>query len=314
MTTTLDVARARAGRECSTSRSSRSNHPTRFPPTPKRSTKPNRRAFASSTGAGRTRSSATGSVTALETVAVASVFDEQGRFAPVFEAGTDRAHTGRHRDPRRRPGRRRVLPRRAGARANPRGRRAGRRADAAHVAPPDLGGRRRREGPAQSHRCDRRRPASRGVDPRCAHGRRDRIGPRGPRRAADAASAASTATTTRSRGDRSRRRRPSGGSASARSRSATTKSDAPPRRSALPALLRQRDALARALHPLRSLRRRVPARTASRSSGRIASGAGTEQQSVLLLDEDTCIRCGLCVNRCPPGALSMVHARELTHD
>lgn len=41
---------------------------------------------------------------------------------------------------------------------------------------------------------------------------------------------------------------------------------------------------------------------------------GTEQQSVLLLDEDLCIRCGLCVNRCPPGALSMVHARELTHD
>jgi thioredoxin reductase/ferredoxin len=42
--------------------------------------------------------------------------------------------------------------------------------------------------------------------------------------------------------------------------------------------------------------------------------AGSEQQSVLLLDEDLCIRCGLCVNRCPPGALSMVHAKELTHD
>jgi formate dehydrogenase (NADP+) beta subunit len=41
-------------------------------------------------------------------------------------------------------------------------------------------------------------------------------------------------------------------------------------------------------------------------------GAGTEQQSALLLDEDLCIRCGLCVNRCPPGALSMVHAQELT--
>jgi formate dehydrogenase (NADP+) beta subunit len=41
-------------------------------------------------------------------------------------------------------------------------------------------------------------------------------------------------------------------------------------------------------------------------------GAGTEQQSVLLLDEDLCIRCGLCVNRCPPGALSMVHAREIS--
>jgi NADPH-dependent glutamate synthase beta subunit-like oxidoreductase/ferredoxin len=44
------------------------------------------------------------------------------------------------------------------------------------------------------------------------------------------------------------------------------------------------------------------------------AGLGSEHQSVLLLDEDLCIRCGLCVNRCPPGALSMVHARELTHD
>jgi NADPH-dependent glutamate synthase beta subunit-like oxidoreductase/ferredoxin len=43
-------------------------------------------------------------------------------------------------------------------------------------------------------------------------------------------------------------------------------------------------------------------------------GLGTEQQSALLLDEDLCIRCGLCVNRCPPGALSMVHAKELAHD
>jgi ferredoxin len=41
---------------------------------------------------------------------------------------------------------------------------------------------------------------------------------------------------------------------------------------------------------------------------------GTAAQSVLLLDEDLCIRCGLCVNRCPPGALSMVHAKELAHD
>jgi NADPH-dependent glutamate synthase beta subunit-like oxidoreductase/ferredoxin len=42
-------------------------------------------------------------------------------------------------------------------------------------------------------------------------------------------------------------------------------------------------------------------------------GVGTAEQSVLLLDEDLCIRCGLCVNRCPPGALSMVHAEEMTH-
>lgn len=40
---------------------------------------------------------------------------------------------------------------------------------------------------------------------------------------------------------------------------------------------------------------------------------GTADQSVLLLDEDVCIRCGLCVNRCPPGALSMVHVKEVQH-
>jgi thioredoxin reductase/ferredoxin len=41
---------------------------------------------------------------------------------------------------------------------------------------------------------------------------------------------------------------------------------------------------------------------------------GSASQSVLLLDEDLCIRCGLCVNRCPPGALSMVHAKEASRD
>jgi NADPH-dependent glutamate synthase beta subunit-like oxidoreductase len=40
-------------------------------------------------------------------------------------------------------------------------------------------------------------------------------------------------------------------------------------------------------------------------------GAGTQSQSALILDEDHCIRCALCVNRCPPGALSMAHAREV---
>jgi formate dehydrogenase (NADP+) beta subunit len=40
-------------------------------------------------------------------------------------------------------------------------------------------------------------------------------------------------------------------------------------------------------------------------------GVGTVAQSALVLDEDRCIRCGLCVNRCPPGALSMTHAREV---
>jgi formate dehydrogenase beta subunit len=40
------------------------------------------------------------------------------------------------------------------------------------------------------------------------------------------------------------------------------------------------------------------------------AGVGTAAQSALLLDEEVCIRCGLCVNRCPPGALLMVHAKE----
>lgn len=43
------------------------------------------------------------------------------------------------------------------------------------------------------------------------------------------------------------------------------------------------------------------------------AGAGAPTQSALLLDEALCIRCGLCVNRCPPGALLMVHAREVLH-
>lgn len=44
-----------------------------------------------------------------------------------------------------------------------------------------------------------------------------------------------------------------------------------------------------------------------------ADGLGVATESVLLLDEDLCIRCGLCVNRCPPGALSMVHAKDVHH-
>jgi formate dehydrogenase beta subunit len=40
-------------------------------------------------------------------------------------------------------------------------------------------------------------------------------------------------------------------------------------------------------------------------------GAGTSAQSALVLDEELCIRCGLCINRCPPAALVMVHAQEV---
>jgi len=40
-------------------------------------------------------------------------------------------------------------------------------------------------------------------------------------------------------------------------------------------------------------------------------GVGSATQSALVIDEDPCIRCALCVNRCPPGALSMVHAKEM---
>ncbi len=41
------------------------------------------------------------------------------------------------------------------------------------------------------------------------------------------------------------------------------------------------------------------------------AGHGAASQSALLLDEALCIRCGLCVNRCPPTALVMVHAKEI---
>jgi formate hydrogenlyase subunit 6/NADH:ubiquinone oxidoreductase subunit I len=38
---------------------------------------------------------------------------------------------------------------------------------------------------------------------------------------------------------------------------------------------------------------------------------GGKPQSALLLDEEACIRCGLCVSRCPPNALLMIHAGEV---
>jgi formate dehydrogenase (NADP+) beta subunit len=41
------------------------------------------------------------------------------------------------------------------------------------------------------------------------------------------------------------------------------------------------------------------------------AGVGKAEQSALLLDEELCIRCGLCVNRCPPSALVMVNAKEV---
>ena len=41
------------------------------------------------------------------------------------------------------------------------------------------------------------------------------------------------------------------------------------------------------------------------------AGVGEADQSALLLDEELCIRCGLCVNRCPPAALVMVNAKEV---
>jgi formate dehydrogenase beta subunit len=40
-------------------------------------------------------------------------------------------------------------------------------------------------------------------------------------------------------------------------------------------------------------------------------GAGTPAQSALTIDEASCIRCGLCINRCPPAALVMVNAQEV---
>ena len=44
------------------------------------------------------------------------------------------------------------------------------------------------------------------------------------------------------------------------------------------------------------------------------AGVGEASQSALVIDETMCIRCGLCINRCPPSALVMVHAKEADRD
>jgi len=44
------------------------------------------------------------------------------------------------------------------------------------------------------------------------------------------------------------------------------------------------------------------------------AGAGDAGQSALVIDEESCIRCGLCINRCPPSALVMVHAKEVASE
>jgi len=74
-------------------------------------------------------------------------------------------------------------------------------------------------------------------------------------------------------------------------------------------------------------RRPVPAVPTARRVGFAEVEAGYDAQDAwleslrclrcfdnVMLDPSLCIRCGLCVNRCPPGALSMAHAKELAHD
>ncbi len=43
------------------------------------------------------------------------------------------------------------------------------------------------------------------------------------------------------------------------------------------------------------------------------AGQGSAAQSALVLDETRCIRCGLCVERCPPDALHLTRAAEYAH-
>ena len=256
-----------------------------------------------------------GRVTGLETIDVRSVFDDEGRFNPTFVPDTEAVlpadtvilAVGQAADlevPRRRRAR-------AAAAAASRSIRLTLRTSHPRIwAGGDVA-----HGPRNliDAIADGQRAAA--VDPRRARRRGRSAGDGvhvelhrrpGFRRLVQRA-------TTPSPASRSRRRRPSGGSASPRSRSATTTEDA-------------------WLESLRCLRcfdnvmldpscascaacaSTSARRTASRSPAPTRSGSATESQSVLLLDEDLCIRCGLCVNRCPPGALSMVHAREVVDD
>ena len=239
-------------------------------------------------------------VTGLETIAVTSVFDAEGRFAPTFEPGTEAvipadtvilavgqgADVG-FLDAGRRP------------RAHPAGRREGRSRLAAHVRPAHLGGGDVARGPRNliDAIADGRRAAA------SIHARADRRARRPRRRTRSAsscapASGASTATTTRSRASRSRRRRPIAASASARSRPATTSTQA--RLEGLRCLRCFDNVM---LSPELCILCGLCVDVCPPNCITIARadhvGLGTEQQSVLLLDEDLCIRCGLCVNRCP---------------
>ena len=223
MTTTLDVARAarRAGVLDVTIIALES--PEEIPADPEEIDEAEREGIRIVYRRGPHRFVGNGRVTGLETIAVTSVFDADGRFAPTFEPGTEAVHGGRHRHPRRRPSRRPRLPRR---RRRPRAHPLGRRAASIPIrcAPPI-----RASGPEVTSHAVRGTSSTRspteGAPPRrftaCSRARHQ---PRPTRFASSygPGSDGSTATTTRFPANRYLRHRPIGVSVSVRSRPATT--------------------------------------------------------------------------------------------
>ena len=255
-----------------------------------------------------------GHVAALETLDVESVFDETGRFNPKFVAGQREAPRGRHHHPGRRPAARHRVPLR-GSR------------DHDHAAGPGRG----RAAHARDH--DARRLLRRRPRLRAAHRDRGR-GRRQARRAGD----------SRARSGGGSCRAPAAASGRSSSTAPADRYDRVPRQTVptLPVARRTgfreveegyTEAQARvegsrclwcnvetvfdsercilcsgcveicpeaclALVPASRLRGSPSWRPCARRSGPTPAGA-------IVKDEERCIRCGLCAERCPTGAITM---------